>query len=168
MAENKAYEKYEDLADGAALIALKKEYLKKRDAESLVSLLSCLKESFVHLPMTVVMSDRDRQHLAQAAKEHTLNSFVAEDEVRMRPEVLTSPDGRRYFPVFSAKSMLPKDMEEGISVFEEAMPNCIAMAKAMSGLNGIVLDAFCDPMIIPFDVAEMVLNAKGIHEIIDK
>lgn len=164
MSENAPLRKFIDLADGETLVSLKRGYLKERSAQALVSLLSCLKESFVRVPMNVTMSDRDIEALNAAAKAGTLDAFTAKDEVRLRPEIITSGDGRRFFPMFSRKRDLPEQYAANFRVFEEAVINCVAMAKAMDGLNGLVLDPFGDPFIIPFDVAEMILNAKGIHQ----
>ncbi len=113
MSAEETYKKYEDLADGTTLITLKQDYLKNRDRESLVSLLSCLRESFVWVPMNVKMSERDEQRLRQAAKDKTLDSFKAIDEMRIAPEILTMRDGRRFFPMFSRKVLLPERYRKG-------------------------------------------------------
>ncbi len=127
----------EALADGTALLVLKMKYLQTRDKRELFPLLNCLRDSWVFVPGDVMDSD-------------------GSDIIRMRPEFLTSRDGKRWLPIFSQAEQLPEEYRRRYSILRMDVPQCLEMAHAASDLSGIVLDAFTSPVTLPFEAADLI------------
>ncbi len=117
------------LEDGSVLLDLKKAYLEDDSEENLYALLSCLRDSEVVVP---VSSDAE--------------GVVA-------PDILQGPDRNLYFPVFSQEAQIPEDYDESSSGVRLPMLRCIRLAHESQGTTGLVLDAFTDVLMLPFELA---------------
>lgn len=130
----------EALLNGKVLLALKNQAIKDASEEKLISMLSCLRDSVVHAPFSPVKG--------------TPNSKGG--GVRMRPEVLRHPNGTVYFPVFSQPAQVPEEYKIRFSILPVSALQCLEMAHAMKDVQGLVLDAFTEPFVIPFSVADLM------------
>ena len=120
------------LEDGSVLLDLKKAYLEDDSEENLYALLSCLRDSEVVVP---VSSDAE--------------GVVA-------PDILQGPDRNLYFPVFSQEAQIPEDYDESSTGVRLPMLRCIRLAHESQGTSGLVLDAFTDVLMLPFELADLI------------
>ena len=143
----------ESLANGKVLQVLKSEFLTSRSKEALLPLLSCLRDSVVHVPVNLIISERDSIQLRSC---RVGDYFTNQDEIRMEPDILKSPDNKLWFPMFSQKEQIPEDYGKGFSIVPLNVPRCLAIAHMREGVEGIVLDAFSESLALPFEIADII------------
>ena len=85
------------LESGNILNQLKMDLIENRTREDFIFLLGCLRDSMVWVPTTAILSERDLNTLVGLKVGDILTS---QDEIRMRPDILLSPDQKRWFPIF--------------------------------------------------------------------
>lgn len=153
-------EKYIDpkkLEDGKVLVYFKHKYLEESTEDNIYPLLACLRDSQVLVPMNVTMSEEDEAMFKNADVGDLLQS---KDDIRLIPDILQSDD-KYYFPMFSNKEQMPEDYANHFSIITLPVVQCIEMAKNIDNLNGLVIDAFTDPMVIKFDLADVILKMES-------
>lgn len=141
------------LEDGTALLILKTKYLQTGQERELYPFLNCLRDSEVYVPVNVLLSDEDGRRVSEG---HTDELLRRDGAIRMRPEFLTSGDGKRWLPIFSQSRQLPDGYRERLSVVKLDILQCLRMAHAAKDLSGLVLDAFTKPAVLPFQVADLL------------
>ncbi len=149
----------EALADGTTLLILKLKYLQTGHDRELYPFLSCLRDSTVCVPVKVQFSADDEMRVRSAREGEVVQN---KDDVRMRPEYLTSSNGKRWFPVFSQPGQLPEQYMAQFSIVRLDVLQCLRMAHAASKLEGLVLDAFTRPAVLPFSVADLLPQIPSI------
>lgn len=132
----------EMLADGNMLRYLKTKFMNDRSQDNLISLLACMRDSTVLVPMNVSSADGQE---APAA-------------LRYRPELLRGPDGGLYFPVFTQKETIPPAFENSFTWTPIEVLQCLRMAHVEEGVTGLVLDAFNEVLTMPMNVADVIPN----------
>ena len=85
------------LESGNVLRYLKLEFLEQPSKETLFPFLECMRDSIVYVPMNAILSENDQLRLKNV-KVGT--RWKNEDEIRMRPDILKSPDGKESIPEF--------------------------------------------------------------------
>ena len=103
--------------------------------------------------MNAILSENDQLRLKDV-QVGTL--WKNEDEIRMRPDILKSPDGKLWLPVFTQKEQIPEDYKSGFSIIPMHILRCIGMAHATEGVFGLVVDAFTDAASLPFEIVDIV------------
>lgn len=131
----------EMLADGNMLRYLKTKFMNDRSQDNLISLLACLRDSIVFVPMNVT-GGGDGEEDSEPA--------------RYRPELLRGPDGGLYFPVFTQKETIPEAFESNFTWTPIEAVQCVRMAHAEDGLTGLVIDAFTEVLTMPMNVADII------------
>ena len=143
----------EVLASGRVLLALKCSFLENRSKETLFPLLSCLRDSVVYVPVNLLISERDTVQLTSCKAG---DYFKNQDEIRMKPDILESPDKKRWLPIFSQREQIPKEYVAGFSTVNLSVLRCLKLAHAQENMDGIVLDAFGDAVALPFEIADII------------
>lgn len=135
----------EPLGDGTSLVILKLEYLKTHSNENLFALLNALRNSIVLVPCVAAVTSEDEKRLIRGEE-------LTEDAVHLRPEFVTAPNGKRWFPIFSQERQIPDSAAKRYTIIRMEVPQCIELAYSAKSLEGLVLDAFTKPLLLPFSV----------------
>ncbi len=152
------------LEDGTYLQRAVKICSKNRTPLNMIKLAKILRYSNVWIPCNQIMSEADRANAEKIVMEALEaggpdalvgKEFVTKDEVRMIPDILQNGDSL-FFPVFAAM----EDMGEyGNNFSKVARPFTKAVKLAKNNekpLEGIVINAFTDPVVIPNELFGLV------------
>lgn len=143
----------EMLSDGSVLLNFKKRFALERSQENLVSLLICLHDSTVCVPLTMKMSERDEEKFKNAGEGEEVE---CEDEVHLSPDIFKTEDGAMYFPIFSQREQISEEYSKDFSVMPFSVGQCLEMAHSVDGVCGLVLDPLTEPLPLPFEIADMI------------
>ena len=145
------------LEDGKVLVYLKHKYVEESTEENIYPLLGCLRDSQVLVPMNVTMSEEDEAMFKNADVGDVVQS---KGDIRLIPDILQNDD-KYYFPMFSNKEQMPEDYANHFSIIDLSVVQCIEMAKNIDKLSGLVIDAFTEPMVIKFDLADVIMKLES-------
>lgn len=150
----------ETLKDGKVLNHLIQMYLENSTPEKLYSLLLCLVDSDLQVPMNLNISDED----AEAFKKSKKNDVVSlKNELRFKPDWLEFTETKKlYFPIFSTIEEAGKDYSENFSWINLDIETCINFVEGNDKCSGLVLNAFSTPIVIQDRVYEV------LKEIVEK
>lgn len=146
------------LENGNVLRQLKQDLMENRTREDFISLLGCLRDSIVWVPVSAQISTRDQDSLTKAKAG---DIWTSQDEIRFRPDILLSPDQKRWFPIFSQKEQIPEEYVRSFSVIRLPALRCLNMAHNAEDIEGLVLDAFTIPLELPFGVADIMSKLES-------
>lgn len=145
--------KPEFLENGNVLLNLKKQFLEKRDAQSLSAVLAVLRDSIIIIPATLVFSDVDKDKFINSSSGDEIKN---EGDIHIKPDILKGPDDAMYFPIFSQKEQIPDDYLKDFSTVRVPALHAIEMAHGFDGVCGLVLDAFTDALVLPYELADTI------------
>lgn len=140
------------LESGKVLLYLKHNFIENRSQETLFPLLSCLRDSQVIVPMNVIMSEADEDMFMNVKVGDVVST---NDEIRLKPDILQNGDNF-FFPMFSNAEQIPEDYGSHFSTINLSVLQCIEMAKSYEHVCGLVLDAFTDPVVLEYDLADLI------------
>lgn len=140
------------LESGKVLLYLKYNFIENRSQETLFPLLSCLRDSQVIVPMNVIMSEADEDMFMNVKVGDVVST---NDEIRLKPDILQNGDNF-FFPIFSNAEQIPEDYGSHFSTINLSVLQCIEMAKSYEHVCGLVLDAFTDPVVLEYDLADLI------------
>ena len=141
--KDRQYIHRDSLADGSILWEIKTRFLANKTQENLLTLLSCLRDSDMYVPV----------------KSYEKNSLPEDTgELLLKIDILEDENQERYFPVFSSKRETPSDYQTKVEFVNLPMIKCITMAQEREGLQGMVLDPFTDAFLMPPQIAEIILE----------
>ena len=144
----------ETLENGKVLCYLKLRFLEDiGDQGAMTALLTCLRDSMVWVPCQVQMGEEDLARF-QTAKEG--DTVTTQEEARLVPDTLRDKRGDLYFPIFSQREQIPEAYGAHFSLISLPALRCLAMAHGTEGAAGLVLDAFTQPLMLPFQVADLL------------
>ncbi len=87
-------------------------------------------------------------------------TFTSKEQVRLVPDILQNGDGY-FFPVFSSQEEMG-EYGKHFSQVESDFLRAVNMARNNDReLVGIVVNAFSDPMILPWDLLNIIENHKN-------
>lgn len=141
------------LEDGSVLLNLKNLFVQEKTDDNLYMVLGCLSRASVLVPMNADMSEADRQQLAEAQPGDTLQSSGS---MHFRSDILQSPSGAFYLPVFSNESQIPEGYRSKFTFVSLPVLRCIEALDQAPKLSGIILDAFTVPMEITRDLTKVI------------
>lgn len=147
------------LESGNVLLQLKQDLIKNRTRDSFLSLLGCLRDSTVWVPMSALVSKRDQESLVGVKAGDT---WISQDEIRLRPDILLSPDQKHWFPIFSQKEQIPEGYARAFSIIQVSALRCLSIAHNIEGVEGLILDAFTAPLELPFTVADIMPELESM------
>lgn len=143
--------KASDLENGNTLVYLKLKFMQEPTQENLLPLLMCLRDSVVTVPFIAEMSEEDKKRVLECKEGDT---FCNKDEVKLIADILQAKDGNRYFPVFSQKEQMPEDYRNKFTVIPVTALDALKMAHGDKSVQGLVLDGFTFPFVIPFELGD--------------
>lgn len=143
----------ESLQSGNVLLYLKQQFLKNRTTENFMMFASCLRDSVVWVPHVATISAEDKEQLKKAKVDDIVKT---KETIRMKPEILITDGGEKYYPMFSQQKQIPESYKEQFSFIAMQTLICLDNAHANPVLNGIILDPFTEPVILPFDLADFL------------
>lgn len=142
----------EILKNGNVLLLLKQRFIENRSVETIFPLLCCLRDSQVIVPVNVTMSKEDEEMFLHAQKGDTVTTS---GNIRMKPDILQNGDAF-FFPMFSNAEQMPEDYAAKFSNINMSVLQCIKMAKTYDKVIGLVLDAFTDPVVLEYQLADII------------
>ena len=143
----------------------------KRDntKENRLRMTMLLRDSLVWVPCNAILSDADNEEMSKAVLEAQENgeleslegnSFVCHDEVRMVPDILQNGDDF-FFPVFSSEAEMG-EYGEGFSRIQSHFLEAVTLANNNEmNVNGIVINAFSDPFVVPMEICNIIAKLKS-------
>ncbi|MBR5362949.1 MAG: SseB family protein [Oscillospiraceae bacterium] len=146
-----------DLDSGNLLRFLKHRFLTQQNRQTLMPVLSCLRDSEVIVPVQVNVSDADRARILNAAKGESVDTI---DPVSFKPDLLQSEDGT-FLPVFSSADQIDPEYAKNFALLTVPAVQCIRTALDMKDVSGLVIDAFTEAMLVPKESAEIILKMKS-------
>lgn len=147
----------ETLKSGRELLYLKHEFLSNRCKETLFQLLSCLRDSNVIVPVNITMSDFDKEQFINARQGDVLTTS---DDIRCKPDILKNGDNF-FFPMFSNEEQIPEEYDNNFSKVILPVLQCISMAKSYENVCGIVIDAFTEPLVLGYEIADLIFEFEN-------
>lgn len=146
-----------ELDSGNLLRFLKHRFLTQQNRQTLMPVLSCLRDSEVIVPVQVNVSDADRARILNAAKGESVDTI---DPVSFKPDLLQSEDGT-FLPVFSSADQIDPEYAKNFALLTVPAVQCIRTALDMKDVSGLVIDAFTEAMLVPKESAEIILKMKS-------
>lgn len=146
-----------ELENGNLLRFLKHRFLTQQNRQTLMPVLSCLRDSEVIVPVQVNVSDADRARILNAAKGESVDTI---DPVSFKPDLLQSEDGT-FLPVFSSADQIDPEYAKNFALLTVPAVQCIRTALDMKDVSGLVIDAFTEAMLVPKESAEIILKMKS-------
>lgn len=159
--------KPEDLEDGSMLEAAVSAFNAERTEPHWLDIMEILRDSFVWVPCTAVMSDADQKRMEEMVLKMKNNpealigqNFVAQDETRLVPDILQNGDNF-FFPIFSTTEAMG-EYGEHFSKVQKHMLEVIPLARNNEKKPvGIVLNAFTEPFVLDAEVWDIVEKMKS-------
>ena len=136
----------EKLQDGKILEQLMDRFIEDSTIENMHSIILCLVDSDLHVPMTPTISEEDQEQLnnAEIGDEVTLKQ-----EMRIRPDLLQdSENNKLYFPVFSNVDKAPKEYSEHFSWINMNLDTIVNYIENNKEVSGIALNPMTDKTLI--------------------
>lgn len=143
------------LESGNVLVAVKAAYRESGDKEKLLTLLSVLRDSVVIVPASVAVQKQDEELFINSKPG---DEVVTSSDIHIQPDTVKAADGTVYLPIFSQKEQMPEDYASAFSTVRISVPQAIDMARAFSEAKGLVLDPFTEAVVIPFELADIILS----------
>ena len=154
----------EDLENGRALKLALERYKIFRTEQNIIALINVLSKSWIWIPCNAIIGKKDEEALKQMVeKMDNLNelaekTYTTKDEVRLVPDILQSGE-EFFFPVFAnAEDM--GEYGDHFSKVAKHMTEAIILAKNNDKkIEGIVVNAFSDRLVINKELWEVILKA---------
>lgn len=160
------------LEDGSFLKKATEICNRNRTQLNMIKLAKILRDSWIWVPCTAVMSDADYEIwtkvINEAEEKGDLDSIVGQqftnkDEIRMVPDILQNGD-EFFFPVFTSEDEMGEYGEHFSKVAHHFL-NAINLAKNNEkNVTGIVINAFSEPFVIPKDIFEIIAGMPSSFE----
>ncbi|MDO4501536.1 MAG: SseB family protein [Erysipelotrichaceae bacterium] len=133
-------------------------FVNDRTQQNYFDLLDVLKDSYIWVPCTAVMSEADQRRFMELLDNNddiTGLEFVAQDETRLIPDILQSGDDY-FFPIFSSVEAMG-EYGENFSHIERSFMEAINLARNNNKKPvAIVLNAFTNPIEISMELCNIV------------
>lgn len=156
----------EDLEDGSMLEKAISRFNRERTEENFFDVMELLRDSYLWVPCTATISNRDMEALINAANEagDDLESLVgttitSKDEIRFKPDILQNGD-EFFFPAFTTEEAMG-EYGDGFSKIQQHMLDIIKSAESYGNLTGIVINAFTEPFVLESVLFDMVEKLKS-------
>jgi hypothetical protein len=138
--------------DIKTLIAL---HHQSQTKESFLEAVRCLCKSKVWVPMAIQMSPEDVARMKNAKKGEKVQP---KQQVRMRPDLLKTPDGKLFFPVFSSKEEAPADYRKRFSWAQLPFMECGKQMLKFPNVHALIVNAFSKNLIVSEEIMKLVLS----------
>ena len=143
--------KREMLKSGRVLKALIEQFENDRTKQNLISVLHCLRDSFVWIPGTLRMSDAD----VEKFQNSQVGDTVTTDEImKFEPDILQNGEDK-FYPVFSSIEEMG-EYGNNFSKVEKHFFEAMSYANCKKETVGIVVNAFSMPFVVPKEWFEII------------
>ena len=143
--------KREVLENGNVLKALIIRFMNEQTRESLMPVLSCLRDSFVWIPGQIIMSEEDMEKFANGKEGDIISNS---SDMRFEPDILQKGE-EKFFPVFSSVEEMG-EYGNGFSKMQKHFFEAMSYAMGKEETVGIVVNAFSTPFIVPKDWFDVI------------
>ena len=145
--------KRETLESGKVLEVLIERFAKDNTEKTLFPVLGCLRDSFVWIPGTVIMSQEDEEKFKNAQKGDTVtNDF----DMKFEPDILQNGD-EKFYPVFSSVEAMG-EYGNRFSKIQKHFFEAMSYANGKEETVGIVVNAFSNPFVVHKEWFESISN----------
>ena len=145
--------KRETLESGKVLEVLIERFAKDNTEKTLFPVLGCLRDSFVWIPGTLMMSQEDEEKFKKAQKGDTVtNDF----DMKFEPDILQNGDDK-FYPVFSSVEAMG-EYGDRFSKIQKHFFEAMSYAMGKEETVGIVVNAFSTPFVVPKEWFESISN----------
>ena len=160
-----------DLEDGSMLEAAVTVFNRERTEPHLFDILEILRDSYVWVPCTAVLSEADQERWKEIAEkldndpdadpsELVGKTFRMEGETRLIPDILQNGENY-FFPVFSTMEAMG-EYGNHFSKVQKHMLEVIPLARNNEkDLAGIVLNAFSEPFVLDRQIWDILEKMKS-------
>lgn len=152
------------IEDGSFLKRATEICNRNRTQLNMIKLLRILRDSYVWVPCTAILSEADMDMFERAAKKAEASGnlellvgqeFSTQDNVRLVPDILQNGD-EFFFPVFTTAEEMG-EYGSGFSKVEKHFLEAIILAKNNDrDVAGIVINAFSEPFVIDKELFELI------------
>ena len=143
--------KRETLRNGKVLKALIAQFVNERNKPNFVSVLHCLRDSYVWVPGTMQVSNID---IEKFLTSHEGDLVRTDDDMKFEPDILQSGDDK-FYPVFSSIDEMG-EYGNGFSKIEMHFFDAMTYAMGKPETVGIVVNAFSLPFVVSKELFEFV------------
>lgn len=157
----------EDLEDGSMLEAAVHKFNEERNELNFLDLLGILRDSYVWVPCTAVMSDADQKRMEELIDNLNGDTdklkgmeFVPKDETRFIPDILQNGD-EFFFPIFSTVEAMGEYGDNFSKVQKHILEVIPAARNNEKDVVGIVLNAFSEPFILGKEIWDIIESMKS-------
>lgn len=160
------------LEDGSFLKRAVEICNRNRTQMNLVKLMKILRDSWVWIPCTAIMSAADTEAVAKTIKEAvekgSLDVLVGstitnQDEFHMVPDILQNGDDF-FFPVFTTAEEMG-EYGKDFSKIQEHFLTAVTLARNnKKKVTGIVINAFTEPFVIPEELFDIIAEMDSAIE----
>ena len=145
--------KEETLKNGKILLTLKHMFNEKRDTKSLIPFLACLHDSELLVPMNAYVIEKGEQRIMTIRE---VASSTDPDAIQLAPDLLQTPDKKRWFPIFTQKEQIPEDYRQEVTFYSVDALHCLEMAHECEGIEGLLVDPYTESVGLPFHIVDVI------------
>ena len=159
-----------DLPEGGG--SLKKaigEYRKSSTPENLFRVLQLLRDSWVWIPCSAVLSSADSAAMEKLVKDAQENggleslvgrTITNQDAIRMVPDILQN-GSQYFFPAFTSQEEMG-EYGSRFSKVEQPFTDAIRLAEnSRQEVAGIVINAFSGPFVVPKELFGLIAGPES-------
>ena len=164
------------LENGKVLQGLIYMFNENRCVETLLPMLSCLRDSIICVPTNAIMTETDQERILnllgfepgkspteeemKEANEKIQRGIVFQnhDQIRMKPDILKSPDDKLWFPIFTNEEAIETEYKKQFSIINMPALEALNMAHNTENVEGLVLNAHTDGVVLTYELADLMLK----------
>lgn len=160
------------LEDGSFLKRAVEICNRNRTQMNLLKLMKILRDSWVWIPCSAIMSAADTEIMANKIKEAVEkgsldvligSTITNQDEVHMIPDILQNGDDF-FFPVFTTADEMG-EYGNDFSKIQEHFLTAVTLARNnKKKVTGIVINAFTEPFVIPEELFDIIAEMDSAIE----
>ena len=160
------------LEDGSFLKRATEICNRNRTQLNLIKLAKILRDSWVWVPCTAVMSDADYEVLEKTVKDAEQNggldslvgmTLTNRDNIRMIPDILQNGDDY-FFPVFTAEEEMGEYGEHFSKIERHFLEAANLARNNEKKVKGIVINAFSEPFVVPIEMFDLIADIPSSFE----
>lgn len=157
----------EDLLKGGAFLKRATEICNRNRTQlNLIKVARILRDSYVWIPCSSVLSERDQNRIREMIESKEDPSLLkgetwqAMDEIRMVPDILQNGD-EFFFPVFSSEEEMGEYGESFSKVEKHFLEALILAGNNEKNVAGIVINAFSEPFVVPREMFDIIAGMES-------
>ncbi len=157
----------EELEDGSMLKEAVAKFNSERSEPNFIDILEILRDSYVWVPCTAILSKADQENLMKLVDETEGDfskivdeKFTTEDSVRLVPDILQNGDSF-FFPIFSSEEEMGEYGRDFSKVGKHILEVIPLARNNDHNVAGIVLNAFSEPFVLDAQLFDVVEKMKS-------